>query len=595
MKDGFLKVGAASPEIRPGDCSYNAKSIINEIADAYREGVRILVFPELCVTGSTCGDMFLHGTLLDAAQDALDSIAGSTMALDMVCVVGLPMRIEGAVCSCAAVIADGRIIGITAKRTLSPEERRYFSAGVASTRFVCAEYPDFGFEVCIGSDLPTTGAGLVLCMSAGPETVGKAEQRRAAVSAISRQQHAAAVLACAGNGESTAGAVYSGHRIIAENGKIIAESALFGNGLTFTDIDLGFIAFERRRCGLCAALCDVTEFSLSPAETRLTRTFSALPFVPQDKEQLAERCETVMAMQANALAKRIKHVHAEKLVIGISGGLDSTLALIACMKAADLCGMQHADIIAVTMPCFGTTSRTKGNAEKLCELLGAALREVNIAEAVKLHFGDIGHDPDIRNAAFENAQARERTQVLMDIANDVNGIVVGTGDLSELALGWCTYGGDQMSMYGVNCGIPKTLMQRIVSHFADRCENAELAAVLRDIVDTPISPELLPDQKTEDSVGPYELHDFFLYHMIRRGSSPKKIFRVACEAFAGTYDSETIKKWLRVFVRRFFSQQFKRSCSPDGVKIGSVSLSPADMHLPSDICGTLWTAEAEEL
>ena len=596
MKHGFLKVCAAVPEIRPGDCEYNADSIIGRIKSAYEAGARVIVLPELCITGSTCGELFLHSELLNGAQRALDRIVSACAHYDAVCAAGLPLRIDGALYDCAAVFTKGEVIGIVPKRSLTARQMRYFSAGTSFTRFDCETYPDLTIEVCIGDDKPQTGASVVLQMKAEPETVGREAYLKAAASVMSYDGHFALVSANAGQGESTAGAVYPGRVMIYENGRELLAGDWLTYRVDFTeDIDLGFIAYERRRNGTAPANADTVGFSLMPDLTNLERKFSRLPFVPGNEDELAERCEQVLAIQMFALEKRVKHTGAKKLVIGVSGGLDSTLALLVCTWVAESCLSGRKDVIAVTMPCFGTTNRTKSNAVKLCELLGVTLREVNISESVSHHFSDIGHDPELHNAAFENAQARERTQVLMDIANDVNGIVVGTGDLSELALGWATYGGDQMSMYGVNAGIPKTLMQRIVAYYAGSRAKPELAAVLRDIVDTPISPELLPGQKTEDSVGPYELHDFFLYHMIRRGSSPEKIFRIAQTAFDGVYDSETIKRWLKVFCRRFFSQQFKRSCSPDGVRIGSVSLAPGDFDMPSDICAKLWLDEAEGL
>lgn len=596
MKDGFVKVGAAFPEIRPGDCAYNAERIIERIKSAYEEGVRLLVLPELCVTGSTCGDLLLHSALLNSAQTALARIAEATAELDIIYAVGVPMLIDSKLCSCAAAYTKGELVGTVTKEALTQRERRWFLPERRVIMFACADIPDLTFEVCIGGDKPRTGANIVLQMKAEPETVGREGYVRAAASVLSYENHCVLASANAGQGESTSEAVYSGRVMIYENGKELADYTWSGGRVDHTaDVDLGFIAYERRRNGFVPATSETVEFTLAPADMKLTRRFSRLPFVPADADVLADRCDKVLMMQQCALEKRVKHTGSKKLVIGVSGGLDSTLALLVCYRVCASCMESSKDVIAVTMPCFGTTSRTKNNALKLCEQLGVTLKTVDISESVKLHFRDIGHDPEQRNAAFENAQARERTQVLMDIANDVNGIVVGTGDLSELALGWATYGGDQMSMYGVNAGIPKTLIQRIVAYYADTFAEPELAAVLRDIVDTPISPELIPGQKTEDSVGPYELHDFFLYHMIRRGSSPAKIYRIAKDTFAGIYDSETILKWLKTFCRRFFSQQFKRSCSPDGVRIGSVSLAPGDFDMPSDICAKLWLDEAEGL
>lgn len=608
MKDGFIKVGAAVPEVRVGDCDYNADRIIERIKTAYEAGVRVLVLPELCVTSCSCGVLFLHSGLLNSTQRAVEKIVGETCELDIVCAVGAPLRVNGALRDCAVVFTKGKVLGIVSRRGISGDAARYFASGESGTCFVCKNLPDLNFEVVIGSDKPVTGAGIVLQMTAEPKMTGKSEYRRVSASVLSYENRCVLVSANAGDGESSANAVFysdTDDMLIYENGKRIDCGQLTG----ISDADIGFIAYERRRCGFIPAAAETVEFSLDAAETKLTRRFSHTPFVPCDKEKLDKRCKEVFTIQSLGLEKRVRHTGAKKLVLGLSGGLDSTLALLVCCAAAEGCLESRRDVIAVTMPCFGTTSRTKSNAEKIAELFGVTLRTVDISEAVKLHFRDIAHDPELHNAAFENAQARERTQVLMDIANDVNGLVVGTGDMSELALGWATYGGDQMSMYGVNAGVPKTLIKSIIAYFAENgdwdvysgsedeidAKQRGIAEVLRDIVDTPISPELLPDQKTEDSVGPYELHDFFLYHMIRRGSSPAKIYRLAKNTFAGIYDSATIKKWLVTFCRRFFSQQFKRSCSPDGVRVGSVSLSPADLKLPSDISREIWLKEAEAL
>ena len=596
MKDGFIKVGAAVPEVRPGDCDFNADRIIECINTAHEAGVRVLVLPELCVTGYTCGDLFLHGELLKNAENALSKIAAATERLDIVYTVGVPLCIEGKVCNCAAVYFKGKQIGFVTKEHLTQQERRWFTSLRRSILFKDVYCTELAFEVVIGCDKPRTGASIVLQMTAEPKMTGKSEYRLISASVLSYENHCILVSANAGNGESTASAVFYSDMddtSVYENGRRIDCN---GQHTGISDADAGFIAYERRRCGYVPDTVDeIAEFKLQSDDSKITRRVSHIPFVPYDKEKLEKRCKDVFMMQYLGLAKRIEHTRSQKLVIGLSGGLDSTLALLVCAAAAEKCLTGREDVIAVTMPCFGTTSRTKSNAEKLAELYGVTLRTVDISEAVKLHFRDIEHDPGQHNAAFENAQARERTQVLMDIANDVNGLVVGTGDMSELALGWATYGGDQMSMYGVNAGVPKTLIKSMVAYFADTVGREDLAAVLRDIVATPISPELLPDQKTEDSVGPYELHDFFLYHMIRRGSSPAKIYRIAQETFAGIYDSVTIKKWLITFCRRFFSQQFKRSCSPDGARIGSVSLAPGDFQLPSDVCGEIWIKEAEEL
>ena len=617
MKDGFIKIGAVSPEVRPGDCGFNARSIISAITEAYMRGVRVLALPELCVTGSTCGDLYRQSTLLNDAQRALEHIIGAAAQFDIVCAVGAPVRANGRLRNCAVVFTKGEIIGIVPKRQLSAEERRYFTDDFKPIVFTCSEYPDLSFGIEFGSELSTVappseflaigGANIILCLSADCELAGRAELRRTLISAQSSRLACAYVYATAGSGESTTDLVFSGHDIIAENGHILAESKLFESGLVTADTDLGAIACERRSKagfggGAPAHCCEIREFSLLPHTTVLSRRFPRLPFVPEDENALAERCRLLLRMQCAGLAKRITHVGAKKAVIGISGGLDSALALIVCAETMDMLERPRSDISAVTMPCFGTSERTRGNAHRLCEGLGASLREIDISESVNLHFRDISHVRELHNTAFENAQARERTQVLMDIANDENGLVVGTGDLSELALGWATFAGDHIANYGVNASLPKTLIRRIVAYYADSCENEQLHDVLHDILDTPVSPELLPaengeiTQKTEDSVGPYELHDFFLYFMLRHGYSPEKLFRTACCAFGDDYPAETVLKWLKVFLKRFFSQQFKRSCLPDGVLTGSVGLSPrGGFVMPSDAAGRAWLEEAEHI
>ncbi len=612
MKDGFLKIGAATPKVIPANCELNTRSIISSVTEAYMRGVRVLVLPELCVTGVTCGDLFLHSELLNSAQKALEHIIAACASFDMVCVVGAPVRTDGKVRNCAVVFSKGEILGMIPKRFIPTDERRRFNGDSKPVVFTCRDYPDLCFGVEFASDLGSasqpseilalSGANIILCLSGENETVGRAELRRTFVTTQSSRLMCAYVLAGAGDGESTADSVYSGHCIISECGRTLAESELFDNRLITADIDLGAIAYDRRRSAAFEPIhsAEVREFSLMPFDNVLSRRFPRLPFVPDDPDKLAERCDLILKMQASALVKRIRHVGAKKAVLGISGGLDSALALIVCAKAMDIMECPRSDISAITMPCFGTSERTRGNAHKLCEGIGASLREIDISAAVTQHFKDIAHVPELHNAAYENAQARERTQVLMDIANDENGIVIGTGDLSELALGWATFAGDHISMYGVNSELPKTLIRRIVAYYADNCGSEALSAVLRDIIDTPVSPELLPSvngeiaQKTEDTVGPYELHDFFLFFMLRHGYSPKKLFRAACSAFEDEYEPAVILKWLKTFLRRFFSQQFKRSCQPDGVKLGSVGLSPhGEFEMPSDAVGRMWLDEAD--
>lgn len=617
MNDGFLKVGAATPEIRVADCRYNADRIIAAIREASERGVKLLALPELCVTGYTCGDLFFQGTLLNAAEEALERIVSETAGLDLVAAVGVPLRGNGKLYNCAAVFSRGEILGIVPKRQIPNYnefyEKRYFESDFRPTVFSCRDLPEFSFGVEICEDLwspcppsgtlALSGANLILNLSASNEVVGKAEYRRTLVAGQSARLLCGYIYASAGDGESTTDAVFGGHNLIAENGVLLAESALFRNGLLTAEIDLGRLAFERRKnTGFPpAGEAEKILFELPVTPTELSRDFPKTPFVPSGKADRDSRCETILAMQSAGLKKRLAHTNAKTAVIGISGGLDSCLALLVTVRAMDALNRPRTDIVAVTMPCFGTTSRTKGNAELLCERLGVTLREIDLARSVKAHFEDIGHDGTL-DVTYENGQARERTQVLMDIANQTGGLVVGTGDLSELALGWATYNGDHMSMYGVNASVPKTLVRYIVGYYGETCGDEALSAVLKDILDTPVSPELLPaesdriTQKTEDLVGPYELHDFFLYYAIRWGYAPKKVFRAALRAFGGDYPREVILKWLKTFYRRFFSQQFKRSCMPDGPKIGSVTLSPrADLRMPSDASARLWLDELEEL
>ncbi len=618
MKDGFVKIGAATPKIRVGDCEHNSNGIIASIREAAAMGVKLLVLPELCVTGYTCGDLFFQSTLLNAAEDALERIAAQTAELDIVSVVGVPLRENGKLYNCAAAISRGEILGTVPKKYLPAYnefyEKRHFESGFRPTVFACRSLPEFSFAVEICEDLwapcppsvslALSGASIIVNLSASNEMIGKAEYRRDLVTGQSARLLCAYAYAGAGDGESTTDLVFGGHSIIAENGLVLAESALFKNGIITAEIDLGRLSHERRKntCFIPEITAQTVWFDCRPEQTQLTRNIPKTPFVPSEKSDRDRRCEEILAMQSCGLKKRLEHTSAKTAVIGISGGLDSCLALLVTVKAMDLLNRPRTDVIAVTIPCFGTTSRTKGNAELLCERLGVTLREIDIAESVQRHFADIGQSPDNYDVVYENAQARERTQILMDIANQENGLVVGTGDLSELALGWATYNGDHMSMYGVNASVPKTLVRYIVGYYGAVCGDAELSAVLNDILATPVSPELLPadndsiTQKTEDLVGPYELHDFFLYHAIRWGCPPRKVFRLALRAFGSDYPREIVLKWLRVFYRRFFAQQFKRSCMPDGVKVGSVSLSPrGDWRMPSDACARVWLDELEGL
>ncbi len=618
MKDGFLKIGAATPKIRVADCEYNAEQIISAIRAAESEGVKLLALPELCVTGYTCGDLFFQGTLLNAADEAVERIAAETAALDIISVVGAPVRENGKLYNCAVVLYHGEVLGIVPKKFLPNYnefyEKRHFESGSRLLVFSCREIPEFtfGVELCEdlwapcppSGELALSGAHVILNLSASNEMIGKAEYRRELVKSQSARLLCAYAYASAGDGESTSDMVFGGHNIIAENGAVLAETELFSNRLATADIDLGRLAFERRKntSFIPVQAAETVYFDMEPAEVELKRYIPKTPFVPSGKADRDKRCEAILMMQSSGLKKRLEHTRAQSAVIGISGGLDSCLALIVAVRAMDMLERPRTDITAVTMPCFGTTSRTHSNAQLLCERLGVTFREIDIAKSVNIHFADIGHDPENFNVVYENGQARERTQILMDIANQQNGLVIGTGDLSELALGWATYNGDHMSMYGVNASVPKTLVRYIVSYYSDVCGDGELSRVLRDILDTPVSPELLPadsdkiTQKTEDLVGPYELHDFFLYYGIRWGCAPRKVFRLALHAFGDEYDRETVLKWLKTFYRRFFNQQFKRSCLPDGPKIGSVTLSPrADWRMPSDAVSRLWLEELEGL
>ncbi|MCB6365997.1 NAD(+) synthase [Intestinibacillus massiliensis] len=635
MKDGFIKVASATPAIRVADCAYNASEIIRQARQAAEKGAQLVVFPELCLTGYTCGDLFLHETLLRGALDALGTVCAQTTDLNAALVVGLPFAFGGKLYNCAAVVCAGRIAGLVPKQNVPNYaefyEARHFAPGVGlepapakacgqdtvfgtGLLFQCPELPalTLGVEICEDlwvPDAPSAalaqmGATVIANPSASDEVVGKAAYRRDLVRGQSARLLCAYVYADAGFGESTQDLVFAGHNLIAENGALLTESRRFESGLCYADVDLGRLVHERRRMNTFETMEApyVAELRLEPLEDDLAdRYVPATPFVPTDKGALEERCQEILTMQATGLATRLRHARCKDAVIGLSGGLDSTLALVVTVHAFDMLGLDRSGILAVTMPCFGTTARTKGNAEKLAEAYGATLRVVDIKAAVDQHFADIGHAKDDLNVTFENGQARMRTLVLMDLANEVGGLVVGTGDLSELALGWATYNGDHMSMYGVNASIPKTLVRYLTAFEASRSGDG-LREILLDVLGTPVSPELLPPkdgeiaQKTEELVGPYELHDFYLYYMLRWGYSPRKVFRVAQKAFAGQYDGATIKKWLVTFLRRFFSQQFKRSCLPDGPKVGTVTLSPrGDWRMPSDAVSALWLAEAEAL
>lgn len=635
MLNGFIKCAAATPDVKVADCEYNKNEIIRLIDEAEQGGVKILVFPELCITAYTCSDLFFQPVLLNGALSALNKTVQHTSGKDMLVAVGCPIRFEGKLYNCAVIIKGGEILGVVPKKHLPNYnefyELRTFTPAFEGIReielcgkkvpfglnmiFACRQLDELVFAAEICEDLwavcpPSNrlamgGATIIANLSASNECVGKDSYRRELVKSHSARLRCGYIYASSGEGESTQDLIFGGHNIIAEDGNVLKESELYSTGLTVTELDVQLLTYERAKDTSFTADSGMhrIEFDMQLCETKLTRRVAANPFIPENAADRHQRCKDILAMQAHALARRVKHTNASSLVIGISGGLDSTLALLVAVETMKLLKRPMSDIITVTMPCFGTTQRTRTNAEKLCIMLGTAFRTIDIAESVQQHFRDIGHDEASRNVVYENAQARERTQILMDIANAENGMVVGTGDLSELALGWATYNGDHMSMYGVNASVPKTLVRYVVRYCAEIAESSELAEVLISVVDTPVSPELLPAdengdiaQKTEDLVGPYELHDFFLYSIVRRGFTPKKTYRLAVYALGDSYDNDTILKWLKTFCRRFFNQQFKRSCLPDGVKVGTVSLSPrGDWRMPSDASSALWLKELDEI
>lgn len=632
MQDGFIKVAAGTPGVRVADCRHNAEQIFTLMREADRQGVRVLALPQLCLTGATCGDLFFQDALLNGAQEGLATILEATRGLDMVTVLGMPARLGSQLYNCAVLIQKGEILGAAPQVHVPYTQTRWFAPGrhvddriclagewvtLSDHRiYGCEELPNLVLGIEMGSDLGSpeppsaklcqAGATVILNLAASAEAVTRAAYRRSLVTGQSARLVCGYVYANAGEGESTTDLVFAGHNLIAEHGHLLAERR-FSTGLTVSEIDVDRLCRERNRVGY--PLCPDREFwqsdfHLEPCVTTLTRYVSPTPFLPEDPALRAERCDEILRIAALGLKKRLEHTRSAKVVIGLSGGLDSTLAILIAALAIGMLDRPASDIIAVTMPCFGTTERTKDNAAALAQRIGATLKTVRIDRAVTQHFKDIGQDMDSRDTAFENAQARERTQVLMDIANQVNGMVIGTGDLSELALGWCTYNGDQMSMYGVNGSIPKTLVRHLVAYVAGdkAAEDQALSSVLSDILDTPVSPELLPaiegeiSQKTEEIVGPYELHDFFLYYAIRWGFPPRKVLRLCQHAFGPTYDRSVILKWLQTFYRRFFSQQFKRSCMPDGPRVGSVALSPrGGWQMPSDAVGALWMEELSRL
>ncbi len=648
MKDGFIKVAAVTPKIRVADPAYNKRAIIEKIEEAEEQRAVVVVFPELCITGYTCGDLFLMEPLLQQAQDALFEIAEETNGKNMLVFVGLPIRWKGRLYNAAAAIGNGTILGLVPKMCIPNYnefyEGRYFTPGMKEAEevtlagnvrvpmgsrllFSADRMPELkiGVEICEDMWTPAppsishalAGANIIVNLSASDEITGKDRYRKSLVEGQSARLICGYVYASAGEGESTQDVVYSSHNMIGENGIMLAEAERFINQSVYGEIDIQRLEGQRRRMSTFLGTKEKymeIPFHLKKEKTQLTRFVDPTPFVPGKMEERNKRCEEILLIQSMGLKKRLEHTGCGHAVVGISGGLDSTLALLVTVRAFDLLGLDRKGIHAVTMPGFGTTDRTYDNAVNLIRCLGTDFREVDIKEAVRVHFRDISHEESVHDVTYENGQARERTQILMDIANQENGMVIGTGDMSELALGWATYNGDHMSMYGVNASVPKTLVRHLVQYYADKCEEEALEKILLDVLDTPVSPELLPpeggkiSQKTEDIVGPYELHDFFLYHMLRSGFGPDKIFRLAEYAFGQKecaqeensmehkYSKELILKWLKVFTRRFFSQQFKRSCLPDGPKVGTVAVSPrGDLRMPSDASGALWLSEIETL
>ena len=635
MKDGFISVACGTPKLRLADCNYNAEQTFTLMRKAEKAGAKVLVLPELGLTGYSCGDLFYQDTLLRASEEALSTVLAATRNLEVVTAVGMPLRVNNKLYNCAVIIQKGTVLGVVPKTHLpnygefyekrefatAPEENGTVTLLGKSVPFGnklvfrCANMPDLalGFEVCEDMwapcspavDLTAAGATVIGNLSASNDIIGKDSYRRQLVTMQSAKLLCGYVYTSAGEGESSSDVVFGAHQMIAENGTMLAERR-FDGGLLVSEVDVQKLCYERRRTQMFDKTPAVWEvpFSLTLSETKLTRYVAPQPFVPEGKEDRDARCREILLIASLGLKQRLEHTGAKTAVVGLSGGLDSTLAVLITGLAMKMLDRPMTDIVAVTMPCFGTTDRTKNNAVILAERMGATLKTVDISASVRSHFKDIGHDMEDHSVTFENGQARERTQVLMDIANQTGGLVIGTGDLSELALGWCTYNGDHMSMYGVNCSIPKTLVRHLVGYLArDNAEkDQELHDVLEDILDTPVSPELLPavqgkiSQKTEDLVGPYELHDFFLYYMLRWGFSPAKIYRLAVYALGKQYSRGVILKWLKTFYRRFFTQQFKRNCVPDGPKIGSVAMSPrGDWRMPSDAKMNLWQAELDTL
>ena len=632
-EQGFVRVGAVVPKLKVADTEFNCNEIIKQIEVASNNKIQIIVFPELCVTGYTCQDLFEQDTLLEEAEKALNKILDYTNNLDIICIIGMPIKAENQLFNTAVVIQKGKILGIVPK-TFIPNygefyEKRWFASSKNANKKeieILDQKVPFGIdllfkdkennEICFGIEicediwaveppsnkLALLGANIIFNLSASNEVIGKKEYRRDLVKMQSAKTISGYVYCSSGVNESTSDVVFSGESMIFENGSCLTNNQRFDfeSNMIFTEIDTKRLANDRRKnisfMGDSVDL-EYREIKINIPDNieDLTREYSKTPFVPEDKKKISEICEEILNIQSYGLAKRLLHTNINKTIIGISGGLDSTLAFLVIIKAYEILNLPKENIIAITMPGFGTTSRTHNNSMKLINEYGATFREINITKSSLQHFEDIGHDKNIKDVTYENAQARERTKILMDIANKENGLVVGTGDLSELALGWCTYNGDHMSMYAVNASIPKTLVKYIIKWVADNSKE-ECKNIINDILDTPISPELLPpdengniEQKTEEQVGPYILHDFFLYHFLRYGAEPKKIYILACKTFKNDFKKEEIKHWLQVFIKRFFTQQFKRNCMPDGPKVGTVSLSPrGDLRMPSDASYNIW-------
>ncbi len=639
MRHGYVRVAAATPKIQVADPEYNGAQIFQMMKEGASRKAKVMVFPELCITGYTCQDLFMQEDLLVRAEKALKKLIEDTADLDVLAFVGTPWQWGGKLYNTAAVFLRGRLLGVVPKKNIPNYgefyEARHFTSGNekavmvpwgkeqvpmgTNLLFRCSTMPKLvaACEICEDVWVPCppsighalAGATVIANCSASDETVGKGTYRKELVEGQSARLVCGYVYANAGEGESTQDLVFGGHNMIAENGTMLAVSKRFESAILYGDLDLERLASERRSMTTFAGASPeqmgqyhVVEFELTQEDVRLERKIDPHPFVPGDEAERNRRCEEILSIQAMGLKKRLEHTGGTYGVLGISGGLDSTLALLVTARTFDMLKIPRKQILAVTMPCFGTTDRTYHNACVMARQLGATLKEIEIKESVMQHFKDIGQDPSVHDVTYENAQARERTQILMDVANQIGGLVIGTGDMSELALGWATYNGDHMSMYGVNGSVPKTLVRHLVRYYADTCQEEALKEVLLDVLDTPVSPELLPpkdgaiSQKTEDLVGPYELHDFFLYYILRYGYGAERIYYMALKAFEKEYEPDVIAKWLKTFYRRFFSQQFKRSCIPDGPKVGTVALSPrGDLRMPSDASSRIWLEALEKL